>query len=124
MFSPALPGIQDRLHDLELRFAEYTQAFRASPPFGSLQLRSHLRTLDLRRSFASASDAARDSGFADSLFETLQLWDIGVRFTKLVPLIRFREQLRGISMAVAQLEQLRIDDPAMDATRVARLANH
>jgi hypothetical protein len=92
--------------------------------FGSLQLRSHLRTLDLRRSFGSASDAARDSGFADSLFEMLQLWDIGVRFTKLVPLIRFREQLRGISMAVAQLEQLRIDDPAMDATRVARLANH
>jgi len=79
--------------------------------------------MELRRSFASAADAARDETFAHALAATLKSWDIGgpCHGQLLVPPPAFKEQLRRILLAVVGLEHLRIDDPAMDDERAARL---
>jgi hypothetical protein len=124
MASPTNADIEKRLVDLESRFREYLEFFNAAPPFGSRQLQNHRRTLNSLSSFASASDAARDGEFANSLAETPKSWDIGVERSKtdLVQPWEFREQLRRISLAVAQLERQRIDELTIDnESGVARL---
>jgi len=122
MFAPADDSLAQRLERLECGFPEYLHAFNTRPPFTRSQFEHHLRTIELLRRFKTASDAARDEGFADSLAKTLKSWDIGVeRYSAdLVPPQQFREQLRRTSMALAELEHLRIDDSALDTDRAAR----
>ncbi|MGA3076179.1 MAG: hypothetical protein ABSG56_21120 [Bryobacteraceae bacterium] len=112
-------NVEQRLERLECGFREYLHAFNTEPPFTRSQLEHHLLTIELLRRFATASDAARDEGFADSLAATLKSWDVGVERhgqTLLRP-PEFRGQLRSISMAVAELEDLRIDGPSIDVER-------
>ena len=123
MFAPADDNVEQRLDRLEHAFPEYLRAFNTKPPFRDFQLQDHRQTLELLSSFTSASDAARDGGFADSLADTLKSWGVGAERHNgaLVPPPEFREQLKSISLDVAGLEHLRIDDPAMDEERAARL---
>jgi hypothetical protein len=85
------------------------------------QFEHHLRTIELLRRFATASDAACDEGFADSLAATLKSWDVAVKRhgQSLSQPPELRGQLRSISMAVAELEDLRIDGPPIDVERCA-----
>jgi hypothetical protein len=122
MFVPEDDNVEQRLDRLEQAFPQYLHAFNAKPPFSGSQFDHHRRTIELLRGFASAADAARDEAFADSLAATLKAWDIGVeRHSQfLVPPPVFRKQLRSNSLAVAELEHLRIDDPSIDVERAGR----
>jgi len=122
MFAPVNDNVEQRLDRLEHAFPEYLQAFSASPPFNDSQLEHHRRTIDLLGGFANAADAARNERFADSLAATLKSWDVGAErhSQSLVPPPQFREQLRSNSLAVAELEHLRIDDPSLDVERASR----
>jgi hypothetical protein len=122
MFAPRDITVEQRLDRLERDFPRYLLAFNAKPPFNGSQFEHHRRTIEFLRGFASAADAVRDEGFAGSLAATLKAWDIGVeRHSQfLVPPREFTEQLRHTSLAVAELEHLRIDGPSMDEERAAR----
>ena len=122
MFAPKDINVEQRLDRLERGFPQYLQTFNAKPPFSGSQFEHHRRTIELLRGFASASDAARDESFAESLAATLKSWDIGVERHRqfLVPPAEFSEQLRRSSLAFAELEHLRIDDRSMDEERAAR----
>jgi hypothetical protein len=127
MLAPKNVSIEERLDRLELGFPQYLQAFNTNPPFKSRQLDCHRRTIELLRTFASAADAVRDESFAESLAATLEAWDVGVERhgQSLVPQAEFRRQLKKQSLAVGELECLRIgDDALMDDERVSSLIWH
>jgi hypothetical protein len=94
-------------------------AFHTKPPFNGSQFEHHRRTMELLRGFASAADAARDATFANSLADTLRSWDVGVERHSQSLAPEFREQVRGNSLAISELEHLRIDDPSIDVERAA-----
>src|SRR5262245_44482193 len=105
MFDPCKQGVVDRLRELRAEFPRYLHAYNVEPPFGSEQLRSHLKTLEIRRRFSNPSDAARDAQFTESLYETLQFWGIGTRgFSRPVPLPKFRQEFSVVAFALEHLE--------------------
>jgi hypothetical protein len=59
-------------------FARYLSHFEANPPFDRPeQIRTHRKTIELRRQLGTASAALADDRFLDSLAETLKAWGVG-----------------------------------------------
>jgi hypothetical protein len=102
-----------------LNFAKYVPAIRPSSPLGQQRLKSYLRTLELRRRCSSASQAAGDQAFVQSLRETLLLWGMGPRGFKIASLRILIDELSKILPALSSLEGLRIDDLGSEADQVA-----
>jgi hypothetical protein len=61
------PVLKARLQNLSTSFPEYVATFNHSGPFSELQLGSHLKALRQRAGFSSASEAVRNSQFADAV---------------------------------------------------------
>ena len=121
MFSPAKPGIDQRLKDLTSNFATYVAAFDNAPPFKPKQLGIHLRTLELRSRFPNASTAACNETFTRSVRKTLHLWGIGTQGGELVSPQEFHNQLCRVASMLTPLECRRIDDPHIKVRATACL---
>ncbi len=92
-------------------FERYLSYYETRPPFARPdQLRTHKRTIDLRRQLGSASAALADQQFLDSLAETLNAWGVGRRDSILVEPSEFRRQLRNQAGEITALEGILIDN--------------
>jgi hypothetical protein len=113
-------GVIRRLGDLCAGFRSYVDVFTATPAFGGDQLRSHLRTLALRRQSTNILQAIAEEAFLKSLLETLQLWGIGTRggFT-LVSVPDLKAQLMRISHMLVPLESLHIEAKTVDPVKTS-----
>jgi len=83
------------------------------------QYKSHRVTIDRRRTCADARSAVYDDLLLSRLYDTLQLWGIGRRASRLVPLHEFCTGLRSSVDAIAEFESCRLDDPALDVDETA-----
>ncbi len=102
-------------------FEAYLQAYDRDPPFkGNDQLSLHRQTIARRRELRSAEAAVCDVRFVRSLYETLRAWGIGKKGSRLRPRDEFAMALGRHAEAIAALDGLCIDDPALDAAAVAR----
>ncbi len=96
---------------LVAHFERHLSYYEAKPPFARPeQLRTHRRTLTLRRQLGSASAALADDRFLDSLAETLIAWGVGSHNAILVEPSEFRRQLRGHAEEIVALDGILIDD--------------
>jgi hypothetical protein len=114
------PVLEARLQDLSTSFSEYVEVFRHRGPFSAPQLSAHLKALRARAVFPSAAEAVSDSKFADDLRAVLGSWRMGTRGTELVPVDAFRAELGKLIPKLAGLEQVQIDDVALDGPSTAR----
>jgi hypothetical protein len=91
-------------------FPEHLASFERRPPFNKAQFEAHRATLDLRLKHGTVVRTLRDDKFFSSLYETLKLWRIGVRRSRLVPLEAFARAIRSRVAEIEALEGLSIDD--------------
>jgi hypothetical protein len=90
---------------LVAHFERYLAHFEADPPFRrSGQLRSHVRTIGLRRKLGSASAALGNDAFLDNLAETLKAWGVGSHDAMLVDAVEFRRQMRKQTKEIVAIE--------------------
>src|ERR1700691_2497486 len=92
-------------------FERHLSYYEAQPPFAKPdQLRTHKRTIDLRRQLETASAALADDRFLDSLAETLKAWGVGSHNAILAETTEFRRQLRNQAGQITALDGILIDD--------------
>ncbi len=103
-----------RVTQLIANFRDCLKAFDEKPPFTLEQLNSHIATIALRKSFASAQSAARSERFALALRSTLLSWGIGKRGSNLVGPEEFAAALDIIAGELSVLENRSVDDPGLD----------
>jgi hypothetical protein len=113
------PVLEARLEDLSTSFSECVATFRNRGPFSELQLGAHIKALRQRAGFPSASEAVRNSEFADAVRDLLRHWGVGTRGAELVSSGAFRAEFADIAPKLAELDQVRIDDPTLDVPSVA-----
>ncbi len=110
-----------RVADLLERFTHYVEGFDRNPPFTEEQLRVHLTTIKLRRMFRTVDDALESKDFHRSLYETLRLWGIGKRKSKLVPLDDFKTSLKRRAGDLRVLQDVKLDDEFREQSVTARV---
>jgi hypothetical protein len=99
------------VESLIAHFERYLSYYEAKPPFAKPeQLRTHKKTIDLRRQLGTASAALADDRFLDSLAETLKAWGIGSHDAILVKTHEFRRQLRNQAEEITALDGILIDN--------------
>jgi hypothetical protein len=107
--------IERRVTLLICDFKRYVRAFEENPAFArSGQLENHVRTIRLRRTLGSASAAAGDPTFLQSLYGTLQKWGIGQRGSNMVAFDDFARAFENVAPLLDALEAKAIDDPNLD----------
>lgn len=117
---PSVPlSLEARTRNLIARFADYVQAFGATPAFNDEQLRAHLKTLALRSQLGSAAAAAKSAEFAKALRRTLELWRMNTRGAKLVPLSAFEASLQRCAADIVSFEDDHLEAEALDAAAAA-----
>ena len=105
--------VADRVRALIAGFDRYLAVYDAQPAFRPDQLAAHRRTIELRRRAGSAVAAAADPQFAASLHRTLRAWGLGMRASVLLPSPAFAAALVAAIPRLAEVENLRIDDPRL-----------
>jgi hypothetical protein len=108
-------SLEARTRNLIARFADYVQAFDATPAFNDEQLQAHMETLALRAQLGSAQGAASSAEFAKALRRTLELWRMNTRGAKLVSPTVFEDSLRRCAAEVGRFEHDHLEADAMDA---------
>jgi hypothetical protein len=102
-----------RVGALIASFDRYLAVYDAQPAFRPDQLAAHRQTIELRRRAGSAAAAAADPEFAASLHRTLRAWGLGMRASVLLPEPALAAALAAAIPALAELDDLRIDDPGL-----------
>ena len=112
-------SLEARTRNLIARFADYVQAFGATPAFNDEQLRAHVETLALRAQLGSAQAAASSTEFARALRRTLELWRMNTRAAKLVSPAAFEDSLHRCAAEVGRFEHDHLEADAMDVAATA-----
>jgi hypothetical protein len=103
--------IRPPVKHLVAHFERHLSYYEAKPPFAKPeQLRTHRKTIDLRRQLGTASAALADDRFLDSLAETLKAWGVGSHDAILVKPPEFRRQLRNQAGEITALESILTDN--------------
>ena len=122
---PVTIDVGQRVHDVTDNFDELVVAYDRTVPFQrSGQYERHRATIDRRRELGSTRAAVADERFTALLHETLQLWGIGRRASRLTPLDSFRARLAAVADDVARFEGLDIGGEGLDAGSVAAGLDH
>jgi hypothetical protein len=101
-------------------FDDLVAEYDRSVPFRRRgQYERHRQTIDCRLELGSARAAIGSPVFSGLLYETLQLWGIGRRASRLVPLDAFRDRLVAVADAINALDGLCIESAGLDADAVA-----
>ncbi|MDQ3485126.1 MAG: hypothetical protein M3445_06905 [Actinomycetota bacterium] len=111
--------VGQRVREVVERFDELVEEYDRTVPFQRRgQYERHRATIDRRRELGSARAAIDNSAFTALLHETLQLWGIGRRASRLVPIEKFRERLAALADDIAALDALEIgnqlDEPSVE----------
>jgi hypothetical protein len=116
---PIAIDVGQRERDVIADFDELVAEYDRTVPFQrSGQYERHRATIDRRLELGSAQAAIDDERFTALLHETLQLWGIGRRASRLTPLDLFRVQLAAVADDVARLESLGISSDELDSGSV------
>lgn len=110
MPKPRIKVMAQRAALLTRGFDEHLAVFAKRPPFKTPQLAAHRATLAIRSEAGSVARTLRDDRFFIHLYETLRLWKIGVRRSRLVPLEVFTRAIRSHGKEIEALEHISIDD--------------
>jgi hypothetical protein len=114
------PDVRQRVGDVILRFDDLIAEYDRSVPFRrSGQYERHRETIECRLELGSARAGIGSPVFTGLLYETLQLWGIGRRASRLVALDAFRERLVAVADAIDALDGLCIENTGLDANAVA-----
>ena len=114
------PDIPRRVSEVIQRFDELVAECDRSVPFRRRgQYERHRQTIDCRLELGSARAAIGSPVFTGLLYETLQLWGIRRRASRLVPLDAFRDRLVAVADAINALDGLCIESAGLDADAVA-----
>jgi hypothetical protein len=104
-----------RLLVLIEKFPTWISYFETNGPFRKYgQLEHHRETIGRRLELGSAAAAVTDERFQRALYKTLRAWGIGSRRSRLKPFDEFAAILSGQRQAVAQFEQMILDDRDLD----------
>ena len=114
-------SLKAHTNNLIVRFADYVRAFGESPAFNDEQLTAHRNTIELRSRLGSASAAAKDQAFADSLRRTLELWRMKQRAAKLTSASVIHDSLRRHASEIGELEDERLDAETLSTTKTGDL---
>jgi hypothetical protein len=85
MPKPRIKVMAQRAALLTRGFGKHLAAFEKRPPFNKPQLAAHRATISLRLEAGTVARTLRNDRFFPQLYETLKLWKIGVRRSRLVP---------------------------------------
>ena len=111
--------VHGRVREVIERFDELVAEYDRTVPFQrSGQYERHRATIDRRRELGSARVAIADSPFTALLHETLQMWGIGRRASRLAPIETFRERLAAMADEIAVLDGFEIDSDQLDRPSV------
>jgi hypothetical protein len=126
---PSMPkvtiDIGQRVREVIDNFDALVTDYDGTVPFQrSGQYERHRATIDLRRELGSVHAAIADDRFTSVLHETLQLWGIGRRASRLTPLDFFRARLTAVADDVAACERLDISSRDLDADSAAATLDH
>lgn len=114
--------LRNRLDGLVAEFDACAEHYDRLFPFTRRgQYKRHRQTIDRRRAVGSAEAAATDDLFTELLHSTLQAWGIGRRASRLAPLDEFRRGLSDRAPELAQLDQLTLEDPALEISEVTKV---
>jgi hypothetical protein len=91
-------------------FDEHLAVFEKRTPFDKPQLAAHRATIALRLEAGSVARTLRNDRFFPHLYETLRLWKIGVRRSRLVPPEAFVRAIRSHQKEIEAFEGISIDD--------------
>ncbi len=118
--SGLFPSLADRLAGLRRYFDTYVEWYDRAVPFRRAgQWGSHQATIARRLSHRGVVEALADDELLEMLYATLKKWGIGVRGSRLVPLDSFAVELRRHALELGVLDELLIEDPALDVTSTA-----
>lgn len=112
--------VGERVREVVERFDELVVEYDRTVPFQrSGQYERHRATIDRRRELGSVQAAITDERFTALLHETLQLWGIGRRASRLAPLDQFRARLAGVADDIDRFDGLGIGSEELDTASVA-----
>jgi hypothetical protein len=110
-----------QIEKLIAQFPRFLDIFSRNTPFSRRgQLEHHRETIARRRELGSVAKAIDDDRFIASLYRTLRAWGIGIRASSLKPRENFAGAIRSNLPAICELENMSLDDPALDVGRVGR----
>lgn len=111
--------VERRVGGLIRDFSRYVQVFDNAPAFTKAgQREKHVATIRLRRELGSAAAAAGDDRFLRSLYATLEVWGIGQRGSRLLPLDAFCCGVRACLPRLNELEAEKLELATDDFDRV------
>ena len=115
------PGeVQRRVAELIAGFGPYVEIFDRSVPFTrENQFEYHRLAIDRRRTVGGVVSAVNDDYFMKTLYNTLRVWGIGRRASRLVPFNRFQEILAAHTTQLSALKEYHIEDPDLDVATVS-----
>lgn len=117
--------VAQRVREVIERFDELVVEYDRTVPFQrSGQYERHRATIDRRRELGSVQAAIADERFTALLHETLQLWGIGRRASRLAPLDSFRARLAAVADDIARFDGLGIGSEELDAVSIAASLDH
>lgn len=109
MPKPRIKVMAQRAALLMRGFDEHLAAFEKRPPFNRAQLAAHRAAIAVRLEAGSVGRTLREDRFLPLLYETLKLWRIGVRRSRLVPLEAFARAIRSREKEIEARDGLSID---------------
>lgn len=114
-----------RVREVIESFDELVIEYDQTVPFQrSGQYERHRATIDRRRELGSVHAAIDDERFTALLHETLQLWGIGRRASRLAPLDAFRARLAAVAEDIDRFDGFGIGSEEFDAVASAASLDH
>jgi len=102
--------LQARIEGLIADFVSCVETYDAESPFRRQnQLDYHRQTIDRRRFLGSVDAAIRDNVFTSRLHDTLQVWGLNRRQSKLATVDQLRNSLRRHRRRLVALEPLQLE---------------
>jgi hypothetical protein len=111
--------LESKVQELIDNFKKYLDLYNKRPPFNKQgQKEYHRKTIELRRSAGSATNALNNDDFLWSLYETLRFWGMESIGPHRSPFDKFKETLQSKITLISSFDGFRIDDPHLDIQTV------
>jgi len=111
--------VQQRIKELCENIDKYLDIFENNCPFNPRQREYHIKTIHHRFRFSDVISALKDDIFIRNLWETLRVWGLGTRGSKLLCLNDFKKVLLEHKEYFSELDSIRIDDKNISIEKVS-----
>ena len=112
--------VEKRIVGLTEEFAACVEIYDEQAPFTRRgQYTMHRKTIDRRLTHPNVEAALSDEAFLDDLYETLHVWGIGRRASKLIPRNQFGTQLRALGAVISEFERFNLENEDLNLDLIA-----